>query len=69
MTTEQQYRKQKAALTRAERSGDPLKVLEVTRQAFDLWNSHGNYWPDGWPRWNVAEGDALNQLMREHSQR
>lgn len=60
------YRKQKAALTRALNSGDPLVVLRTTRAAFALWNDHGHAFPDDWHRWNIAEADALAQLEREH---
>lgn len=61
------YRKQKAALTRAINSGDPIRVLIATRDAFALWNDHGHAFPDDWHRWHRAEADALTQLQREHA--
>jgi len=63
---QQTYRNQKSALTRAINSGDPLKIIAATRAAFDTWNEHGNYWPDDWCRWEIAESDALSDLNRMH---
>ena len=50
--------RQKAALTRAIKSGDPSKVLDVTRAAVREWNAIGA-WPDDWHRWQVAVNDTL----------
>ena len=49
---------QKAALTRAVKSGDPDKVLAACKEAVRLWNEIGA-WPDCWARWQIALDDAL----------
>lgn len=54
----------KAALTRAKKSGDPLKVLKACEDAVKTWNEIGA-WPDNWATWNVALADA----SYEHAQR
>ena len=54
------YRNQKAALTRAQNSGDPVKVLNVIQKALREWE--GVAWPDDWHRWNIALGDAVSEL-------
>ena len=48
---------QKAALTRAIKSGDPQRILAVCRAAVAEWNAIGA-WPDDWHRWNIALSDA-----------
>ncbi len=45
----------KAALTRAENSGDPSKVIAAVKQARLAFNEYG--WPDQWPIWAVAIRD------------
>lgn len=55
------FPKQKAALTRAIRSGDPDKVVAACKKAVDQWRVapfHGA-WPDDWARWQRALDDAL----------
>lgn len=49
---------QKAALTRAIKSGDPDKVRAACREAVRVWNEIGA-WPDNWARWQIALDDAL----------
>ena len=56
------YPKQKAALTRAENSGDPHKVVAAVKKAVREWNEGGS-WPDGWHRWNIAYGDAMSAIL------
>ncbi len=48
---------QKAALTRAVKSGDPQRVLAACQKAVSQWNTIGA-WPDDWHRWNIALSDA-----------
>jgi len=52
-------RRQRAALTRATRSGDPERIVVVCRDAVAEWNSPGCIWPDDWPRWQSALDSAL----------
>ena len=52
------YAAQKAALTRAVRSGDVEKIRTACRKAVAVWNAPGNYWPDDWARWQRALDDA-----------
>jgi hypothetical protein len=49
---------QKAALTRAVKTGDPEKVAAVTKAAIKVWNEIGA-WPDDWARWQRALDDVL----------
>lgn len=52
---------QKAALTRAQNSGDPFKVLAAVKKAVHEWDTHPDFrggWPDDWHRWNIALSDA-----------
>lgn len=55
--------KQKAALTRAIKTGDPEKVAAVCQAAVQEWNEIGA-WPDDWARWQCA----LNDLLPLHRQ-
>lgn len=50
--------KQKAALTRAVKTGDPEKVAAVCKAAVAEWNEIGA-WPDDWSRWQRALDDVL----------
>lgn len=50
--------KQKAALTRAIKSGDPERIAKVCKAAVIEWNEIGA-WPDNWHRWQIALDDAL----------
>jgi len=54
--TNADFRRQKAALTRAINSGDPLKVLDTVEKTLKEW--HGKAWPDDWSRWLRALEDA-----------
>lgn len=56
--TNQQYRSQKAALTRAVNSKDPAKVERTVRQTVAIWEGGGYAWPDDWHRWQRALDDA-----------
>lgn len=49
---------QKAALTRAVKTGDPERIAKVCKAAVAEWNAIGA-WPDDWHRWQVALNDAL----------
>jgi hypothetical protein len=49
---------QKAALTRAKRSGDLGKVVLAVAQAVQQWEQVGA-WPDDWASWQCALDDAL----------
>ena len=51
-----EYRKQKSALTRAVNSGDPAKVLATVEKTLEQWR--GKAWPDDWNRWRIALEDA-----------
>lgn len=50
--------KQKAALTRAVKTGDPEKIAAVCKAAVAEWNEIGA-WPDDWSTWQRALDDAL----------
>lgn len=50
--------KQKAALTRAVKTGNPEKVAAVCKAAVAEWNDIGA-WPDDWARWQRALDDML----------
>ncbi|MBA2726512.1 MAG: hypothetical protein H0U53_11020 [Actinobacteria bacterium] len=54
--TNQEYSKSKAALTRAQNSGDNEKLVKVVREAVALFNEKG--WPDNWTLWRNALDDA-----------
>ena len=60
--TNQDYRRQKTALTRAVNSGDPLKVLAAVEKTLDEWA--GKAWPDAWHRWRNALDDAFLSFAR-----
>lgn len=52
-------RRQRAALTRAIKTGDPGPVVLAARDAVREWNQPGAMWPDDWSRWQRAVDDAL----------
>jgi hypothetical protein len=58
-----EYRKQKAALTRAINSGEPRRVIIACERVVEAWR--GKAWPDDWHRWNIALGDACFALQRQ----
>jgi hypothetical protein len=49
---------QKAALTRAIKTGDPERVARACKDAVTVWNECGA-WPDDWARWQRALDDVL----------
>lgn len=53
----------KAQLTRAERSGDPAKIVAACRAAVVEWNAIV-CWPDNWHRWNIAFSDVAGYAVR-----
>lgn len=64
-----QYRKQKAALTRAKNSKDPIKVLDTVRRTLGEWDDRdgpfGGSFPDAWSDWRIAAEDALRDIRRQ----
>jgi hypothetical protein len=54
-----EFRRQKAALTRAINSGDRDKVLVACTAAVHEWNQPGRAWPDDWSRWQRALDDVF----------
>jgi hypothetical protein len=50
------FPRQKAALTRAIKSGDRDKLILAIRDAVRAWNKIGA-WPDDWARWQRALDD------------
>lgn len=50
--------KQKAALTRAKKTGDPEKIAAVCKKAVAEWNEIGA-WPDDWALFQRTLDDAL----------
>jgi hypothetical protein len=50
--------RQKAALTRAVKTGDAEKIAAVCKAAVAEWNEIGA-WPDDWARWQRVLDDAL----------
>lgn len=58
------YTAQKAALTRATRSGDRRKILAECRRTLDEFERSG-FWPDDWSRWERAKQDAEMSLRRD----
>lgn len=55
--------KQKAALTRARKTGDPEKVAKVCIDAMNEWDEIGA-WPDDWSLFQ----SALDSVLPYHSQ-
>lgn len=51
------YAQQKAALTRAVKSGNLTEIRAACKAARDQWRTQG-MWPDGWARWQRALDDA-----------
>lgn len=52
-------RRQRAALTRAVKSGDRDRVVIACRDAVREWNQPGCMWPDDWAHWQRALDDLL----------
>lgn len=62
--TNDEFRRQKAALTRAINSGDPAKVLATVEKTVNVeWRD--TVWPDDWARWRNALEDASNKARRQ----
>lgn len=59
--TNQVFRTQKAALTRAINSGDSDRVVLACKKAKEEWGQppFNGAWPDDWSRWQRALDDAL----------
>lgn len=57
--TNDEYRRQKTALTRAINSGDPKRVLATCERTAEEWAS--TVWPDDWSRWPNALRDAASK--------
>jgi hypothetical protein len=53
------YPKQKGALTRAIKSGDPRQVISAVITAVEQWEDAGGVWPDDWAHWQRALDDML----------
>ncbi|MFA6239972.1 MAG: DEAD/DEAH box helicase family protein, partial [Candidatus Hydrogenedentales bacterium] len=56
-------RKHKSALTKAEKTKDPQKMLAVAQAALDEFEKEG-IWPDNWALWQRAKDDALFAIQR-----
>lgn len=52
------YSRQKAALTRAVKSGDAAKIEATVRKAVAEWNDGDYAWPDSWHDWQRALDDS-----------
>lgn len=52
------FPRQKAALTRARKTGDPKKVAAACKKAIGEWNEIGA-WPDDWALWQRTLDDTL----------
>jgi hypothetical protein len=61
MTMSEMVKKHKAALTRAQKTGDPNTIVAVCDAAFADFDIHG--WPDGWSHWERAKNDALMKAI------
>jgi hypothetical protein len=55
---QKEFPKQKAALTRARKTGDPEKVAAVCKAAVEVWNEIGA-WPDDWALFQRTLDDVL----------
>lgn len=64
--SQDEHRRLKTKLTRAERSDNPRKVLAAVEDALMSWR--GKAWPDEWSRWARALEDAYQARVRESDQ-
>ncbi len=55
------YRKHKAALTWAKKTGDPERIIKVCDTALADFDRTG-LWPDQWALWETARLEAQLQL-------
>lgn len=53
-----QYRGAKSRLTRAQRSGNHQRVIDVVEETFAEWDAGDFAYPDDWHRWERARYDA-----------
>ena len=51
-------KRQRAALTRAVKSGQKGRVVVACRDAVREWDAPGAMWPDDWPIWQSALEEA-----------
>ena len=58
------FPKHKSALTRAEKSGSPLLLIQAIEKALDFFDACGA-WPDDWSRWKRALEDGWLKFHRE----
>lgn len=63
------FGQQKAALTRAIKSGDYDKVVAATRKAIKEWETlpEFGYWPDDWAKWQRALDDVWFDTVARHT--
>lgn len=59
-----EYKKLKSALTKAEKSGDPEKLLAEAERGLSRFEATGAY-PDDWSRWERAKDDATLAISRK----
>ena len=59
----EEWRQQKAALTRAINRHNPRLVLATVEKAVARWNE--TTWPDAWANWRIALEDAGHQARRD----
>ncbi len=62
-----EHPKQKAALTRAIKTGDPERIAATIKTTVAQWDVVGA-WPDDWSRWQRALDDAIGWGRLEISQ-
>lgn len=63
------YSAQKAALTRAIRTGDPYRIKAECNRFFNEYEEAGVPLPDDWHRWNVAGNDAVFAIQMQRGER
>jgi hypothetical protein len=63
--TNEEFRRQKSALTRAINSGDPEKVLRTVEKTVKEEWAGNTAWPDDWSRWRNALEDASQKARRQ----
>lgn len=54
--SKKEYSNLKRRLTKAEKLGNPTKILEEVEHAFRIFEEKG--YPDDWTRWERAQSDA-----------
>jgi hypothetical protein len=53
------YPAQKAALTKAIKTGDTFTIARTVARAVAAWNGPDGYWPDQWTDWQRAIDDSM----------